>query len=566
MDAPGPAAASGAGSAAKETPAPPTRDPRGGEVLWTVVLLAVAFALRLGVAARMPIIEVDGAYWCGLGATMAHSNWQGGLHTAWPPLYPTLIAGVLPYLGGGGALAQVRLEWAARLVSVVAGTLLLLPLGSLSRRLLPGKWARAVLLVAAVHPRLVEYSAAALAESVFTLAVVGGIAALARGVEPKPSPESGSAGWQVMAGVCFGFGFLARPEALPLGLGLWLASWLVRGRTRPPGTRRSRVRPDFALAMIVVCMPWLIFLHHRTGGWTLGEKGTYNFWRAHREAHARHFPPPEALPRRVNRSPEIAPPPRPGEVRPFEILRREPGAVLGKSLRQLGTLLVSTYPVTIGWPVALLALAGFLVPRAGPWWVVWMPMAIAPLLLAPFSVDRRFLVPMVPLALPLAAAALAALGGRWRGWPAPALTAVLATGLLAYALGIPARADRAPELRDAGAWVREAWRREGKESGRPVVMARKPYVAFYSGGLIADLIDAPPESILADARRTGVDILVADARAARGDRPQIAGWLERAPDGWSLIQRRDSPEPVSLLGPSRSLSKVRPNAPRLRRR
>jgi hypothetical protein len=70
-------------------------------------------------------------------------------------------------------------------------------------------------------------------------------------------------------------------------------------------------------------------------------------------------------------------------------------------------------------------------------------------------------------------------------------------------------------------------------------MARKPWVAFYSGALIADLPDVPADWILADANRTEVNVLVVDARAARGDRPQIAPWLDpaRGPAGWRL---RDS--------------------------
>jgi hypothetical protein len=511
-----------------------------GEVLALGALAAAAFLFRLAIARAMPIIEVDGAYWCGFAGALARGDWAHGLSSAWPPLYPLAIA-LASRLGPLGPPSPEALEAAARLVSAVAGAVLLIPLNAIGRRLLlaPARWI--ALLIAAVHPRLVEYSTAALSESLFTLLLVASLAAWVRAHEGGASRRSSL--WEAGAGAGMGLAFLTRAEAFPLALALWLVSKVVSP---------SRRRLAFLGALLAVCGPWLLFLHARTGEWTLGEKGTYNFWRAHRAAYARHFPEPRALPDRVNRSPEIAPPAVPHEVRVAEFVAREPVAVARTTGANLLRLFFSTLPVCVGWPVVLLALFGLFLPRAGPWSAILGPLAILPLLIAPFSVDRRFLVPLVPLAILLAVLALDGIARRRRSWSL-ALAAALVLGLALYTVGIPRRADRAPELRRAGKWL-EGLTGAGDSATRPplVVMGRKPWVAFYSGSRIADLHDAPADSILTDAAGTGADVIVADAASTRGDRRQLEPWLDsaRAPVGWRVLARWDDPV-VVLLAPDR---------------
>ena len=523
-------------------------------LLWGWVALAsLALVLRLAVAMRIPIVEVDGAYWCSLAGALARGDFAHGVSAIWPPGYPALVAIAARVANpGSGPMSPQGLEWAGRLVSALAGTLMLWPLGVLACRLLPPGAAFATVAIAAVHPRLVEYSAAALSESVFTLWLVTALALLARGepaVTGRPLSATLTRGFDAAAGALFGIAFMTRAEGLVLGLALWTA-----GLAAPKRPGRSRLRGMFMAGLLAVCVPWLMFLHARSGEWTLGEKGPYNLWKAHRSAHAKHFPAPRALPDRVNRSPEIAPPPVPGEFRIGDLVRREPLALLGKFLDQLARILVSSLPVAVGWPVFVLVLIGLRVARAGPWWLVAAPLAAVPLIAAPFSADRRFLVALVPVMLPLAIAAIFATA-RWHRRAPVALVVLLGVALGAYALGIPSRADRSPAQRAAGEWLATGW----TGGQRPIVMARKPWVAFYSGGLIADLHDAPPDSILADAARTRVDVLVVDGAAARGDRPQVAGWLGPAgtPAGWRELRRWNGADSLVLLAPDQSVGSTR---------
>src|SRR5262249_47632603 len=207
--------------------------------------------------------------------------------------------------------------------------------------------------LAAVHPRMLQYSAAALSEATFTLLLLASLALLvARDQEPRAgrARHTRAAG----SGALLGLAYLARPEGLPLAAALWAAG-IVR---RPPGAASAaeraplaRLRPAFALATLAIALPWLLFLHGALGRWTLGEKGEYNFWRAFRAEYAADYPAPAGLAARVNESPELAPAPERDAVHALGFTLRHPGLVLGRCARNLLTILSSTLPVPLYWPL-----------------------------------------------------------------------------------------------------------------------------------------------------------------------------------------------------------------------
>ena len=94
------------------------------------------------------------------------------------------------------------------------------------------------------------------------------------------------------------------------------------------------------------------------------------------------------------------------------------------------------------------------------------------------------------------------------------------------------RFDSAPEHRRAGEWLRRnAGALDAAATSTPalgqrlVVMSRKPWVAFYSGALVAELPDATPDSLFFLARARRAAVLVADERSTRTDRPQLRSLL-----------------------------------------
>ena len=570
-------------------------------------MLLAAIEWRAMPAVRANLIEEDGAYWASLAGALARGDWAHGLSTAWPPGYPALIA-VLAWVARG-ASHPAMLEGCARFVSVIAGTLVLIPLFGLARRVLPETPARAVVLLAAFHPRLTSFSAMALSESTFTLFLIAGLASLAA-AEDDTLAGGARAVREGLAGLALGASYLVRPEGLLLGIGLWVVG-LMRGRTLI-----ARLRPAFVVTLVLAALPYLLFVHARLGTWSLGEKGAYNFWRAYRTEYAQVYPSPTHLAHRVNESPEIAgdpirpeAPPDPDQVRdprvgglpaPDQVrdprghggpdaervhmlgfALERPGLVIGSSLRRLARIVFDTIPTTLYWPIALLALLGFAGARSGPWWIVVTPLALSPLLYAPFSTDRRFFVPLVPLLLIACGQGLRWLDERWpargtEGVPVPAspprlgriarpVAMMLVLYSIAWSLWLLREQYPAKEQRAMGEWLRHAWADPAQRaqlsgvanvpgaasvggSARPIVAARKPWVAFYSGGLIAELPDTLPGRLAALSDLHGPVFVVADARSARSDRPQLTPLLDPAgaPGTLALVHRIETPAPILL--------------------
>ena len=170
----------------------------------------------------------------------------------------------------------------------------------------------------------------------------------------------------------------------------------------------GRLRLGFVAGFVLVALPHLVVLESRLGHVSLGEKGAYNFWREHRWRVRPH----PAVPLRVGGARERQPrdrrddPARAGRDRRVP----RPRAIRGRDahLHHFVVLVFSSLPAALYPLFALLAIAG----AVGLPWRGWAPVvgviAVLRLVYAPFTVDRRFFVPAVPLALLLSA----------RGWRA----------------------------------------------------------------------------------------------------------------------------------------------------
>jgi hypothetical protein len=82
----------------------------------------------------------------------------------------------------------------------------------------------------------------------------------------------------------------------------------------------------------------------------------------------------------------------------------------------------------------------------------------------------------------------------------------------------------------------------------PIVVSRKPWVAYYAGALIMPLRDAPLPEVLVEARERGGDYLVVDQRSAGADRPALATLLdqERTPAGLTAMHTIETPRTLVL--------------------
>src|ERR1700730_13243469 len=82
-------------------------------------LTLLAFCIRLLMVKYSWGLDGDGVWYATLGKNLVSGNFKAGLSAYWPPLYPFLI--------GISSLVIHDLEFAGRFVSVLAGSLLVIP-------------------------------------------------------------------------------------------------------------------------------------------------------------------------------------------------------------------------------------------------------------------------------------------------------------------------------------------------------------------------------------------------------------------------------------------------------
>jgi hypothetical protein len=348
-----------------------------------------------------------------------------------------------------------------------------------------------------------------------------------------------------------GFAFLTRPEGLLLGLAIAAAMVLDLPRTEPverstPATR-AITAGVLVLALGLVAAPWVGFVSAELGQFSLGEKASANLWREYRDLHGRHFPEPGGIGERAFASPELARTLPASSWSMLDVVRAEPGAVASRIAARFVRIVTRSIAEACYWPFVLIALGGIAIAARPSFRPALAVLVAMPLLYAPFSDDRRFFVPLVPIVVILGAAAIERLR---RPLVAHVLVAALAVGFGAYDLLHPLT-DSAPEHRAAGVWLRQAWKPE--EAGRrPIVMSRKSWVAFYAGGLLTELPEGGLDSVLARAARRDVDVLVVDERWAVRTRPELAPLLDpgATPRGWTMLRRFDGAHPLVIDVPA----------------
>src|SRR3984893_2748613 len=165
-----------------------------GHLLLLLILL-LAFTLRL-LSARflMGAIDSEGAEYARIAENLLNGNGYVGIalpgvQLLFPPLFPWLIATV--------SLITHQSELAGRLISVIMGPLLVLPIYFMALRSSDRKLASVAALLTACHPVLVGYASTVFSETTYMTFVLSGAYWSLRCL------TSQTARTFVLAGVCF---------------------------------------------------------------------------------------------------------------------------------------------------------------------------------------------------------------------------------------------------------------------------------------------------------------------------------------------------------------------------
>lgn len=229
-----------------------------------IIIIAVALLVRLFFLRFEHAAGWDEINYLKLGASGAIHGLNHVLHPYWTPLYPLTVALM-------GKLFH-DYEVAGRLVSILFGALLIVPVYLFSLRYFSRKIAVFSSLLIAFFPALIESSTSAETEPLYNFVAAMGI--LVGFYVLNQKSHWGAA----MAGILFGLAYLTRPE----GIGLYLVfSGIVVCMTLFEVVKYHKFKSTLlflivTLGFFITSSPYLIYLKKVTGHWTISSKGATN--------------------------------------------------------------------------------------------------------------------------------------------------------------------------------------------------------------------------------------------------------------------------------------------------
>lgn len=225
-----------------------------------LLLLAFAVLFRLFLLKYQFEVGWDEANYLILARAFAQGNWQAALHPYWSPMFSVCIA-LFSFVFSDFALS-------ARMVSLVAGVLVLLPVYFFAKEVFNHKIAIISAALLAVFPPIAFYSTSAWSESTYMAFSVFGIYFGWKTVKKKSVLQG------FVTGILFGLAYLTKPEGIGY-FAVYLAILLILLVVRPKRRKHFgswALIPFYILGFVLMSAPYVLFLHQSTGQWTLSSK------------------------------------------------------------------------------------------------------------------------------------------------------------------------------------------------------------------------------------------------------------------------------------------------------
>src|SRR5690242_6896308 len=229
-----------------------------------LALLAVAsLIIRVAALAHWGTgaIENEGVEYARMAQNLRNGVGYVGIVSPGPqlvfnPLFPWLIA--------AASLVTHNYEWAARLVSLVFGALLPLPVFGIASRLFNRQVGFVAAMLTMLHPLLVNLSFTVFSEGPYLTLLLLAVYVVIRAM------NNPSLAWWSLVGAAFGCAYLLRAEAFAAFLVAMLFALTATGGGLGKRCKRAAIAIVIFLAL---ALPEVIFIYRSTGKVALQGKG-----------------------------------------------------------------------------------------------------------------------------------------------------------------------------------------------------------------------------------------------------------------------------------------------------
>jgi hypothetical protein len=240
---------------------------------YRVLLLAVVLALLVRTALMIwgyrhgVTLDEEGTEYVRLAENLRFGHGyvgilNNGTQLNFSPLFPLLIAALSFFLPTA--------ELSARVLNILLGSALVVPMFKLADQIYSRKVAQIVAMFIALHPLLVARSTMGCSETPYLTLIMTGVYLVARWFKAR------AVGTAILPGLVFGLAYLIRPEAM-IFVGVFAAAILAGQLV----SRSSRSMLIPALSLVItfalVASPYVAFLSFKSGKFRVEGKGAISY-------------------------------------------------------------------------------------------------------------------------------------------------------------------------------------------------------------------------------------------------------------------------------------------------
>lgn len=497
-----------------------------GENIFVAASVVTAFVIRLIFLPRDAVVNPDGSYYTLLGERFMSGDFGGGISAYWSPLY-SILTGIFITVFDDRELG-------GRFVSLLAGTLLVIPAYLLIRDLYGNYQAYIGTFLMVLHPLLIKSSGVVMVESLYTFIfltfVLFGWYAL----------KSGKLATFFITGLILGASYLTKPEAIGflfLMLLLLICLAIFGSVLNIRQLLASYLMILFGFALLFV--PYVVFIQSKTGEWTISKKTAVNSPAFHFEGELGHLSPDGRSTMKdiiwgddYRTSSNVPPQSVPAIAKPPEYSQPVLDMITlsERALSLIKFQLKTYFPELLPFPLILFAIIGFF---DKPWsrersaneLYLFSIVACSVIGYALSVIETRYLFPLIPILIAWAANGIVEFSNwaiesakphfqtitKLKPQHLQAVTLMILVAVLSPRFVATVKANGIEDVpfeeKEAGVWIKNR-----SNGSRPLVLSSNITVAFYAEAKHLYIPDADIPAIINYAKMQKADYLVFNKR------------------------------------------------------